>query len=67
MAYPKKLHQVNGVDVVGDLFRNQVFYLILALLGGDVQCRVQVLGSGVHLAKLWWPIQQANHDPITAN
>jgi len=33
MAYPKKLHQVNGVDVVGDLFRNQVFYLILALLG----------------------------------
>jgi len=59
MAYPKKLHQVNGVDVVGDLFRNKVFYLILAFLGGDVQCRVQVLGGGVHLSAV---LEEEHHD-----
>lgn len=59
MAYPKQLHQINGVDVVGDLFRNQIFYLILALLGSDVKCRVHVLGGCVHLGAM---LQQKHHD-----
>ncbi len=34
-------------------------YLLLSFLGGDVQCRIQVLGGGVHLGA---GLQQQNYD-----
>ncbi|KAI8040288.1 hypothetical protein M5D96_006228, partial [Drosophila gunungcola] len=36
-----------------------LFYLVLALLGGDMECRVHVLGGGVHLGAM---LQQQHHD-----
>lgn len=59
MADPKQLHQVNSVDVIGDLFGNQLLYLVLALLGGNVQRCVHVLGGGIHLSSM---LQQKHHD-----
>lgn len=59
MPYPEQLHQVHRINVVHELLRNEILYLILALLGGDVQRRVHVLGDGVDLGAV---LQQQHHD-----
>lgn len=59
MTYPKQLHQVDGVDVIRYLFGNQIFYLILTLLGSNMQCRVHILRGGVHLSAM---LQQQHHN-----
>lgn len=59
MPYPEQLHQIDGIYVVHKLLSYQILYLVLALLGGDVQRRVHVLGDGVHLGSV---LQQQHND-----
>lgn len=60
MSNPKQLHEIDGIDVIHQLFSNKIFYLVLALLGGDVQRRVHVLRDGVNLSA----VLQQQHDDV---
>lgn len=46
---PEDVHQIDAVNVIDDLLLQHVFYLVLSLLGRDVQSCVHVLGGSVHL------------------
>lgn len=54
------MHKINGIDMIHQLLRNEIFYLILSLLRGDVQCRVHVLGDGIDLSA----VLEQQHDDV---
>lgn len=53
------LHEVHSIDMVHDSASYKVLYLFLALLAGDVECRVHVLSGGVHSGAM---LQKKHHD-----
>jgi hypothetical protein len=53
------LHEVHSVDMVHDPASYKVLYLFLALLAGNVQCRVHVLCGGVHGSAM---LEQQHHN-----
>lgn len=52
MTYPEQLHQVHCVNMIRNFFGYQIFYLILTLLGSNMQCSVHVLSSGINLGAM---------------
>lgn len=60
MSNPKQLHEINGIDMIHQLLSNEIFYLILSFLRGDVQGSVHILCDGVDLSSML----EKKHDDI---
>lgn len=60
MSNPKQLHKINGIDMIHQLLRNKIFYLILSLFRGDVQRGVHVLGDSIDLGA----VLKQQHDNV---
>jgi hypothetical protein len=52
------LHEVQSINMIHDSASYKVLYLFLALLAGDVECCVHVLGGGVHSSTM---LEQEHH------
>lgn len=60
MSNPKQLHKINGIDMIHQLFCNEIFYLILSLFRCDVQGRVHILCNRVDLRS----VLEEKHDDV---
>lgn len=60
---PEPVHEIENVNVVHEPALDQMLYLVLSLLGSNVQCGVEILGRAVDCGAV---LQQQHYDVYVA-